>query len=314
MKILTHIDIKRAIGMTSAIEAVRKAFSEYSSGLAEVPLRTQIPIPQQGGVTLFMPGYLRDEQALGCKLVSIRPHNRVAGLPTIQSVMLMLEESTGLPTALLEAGFLTALRTGAASGVATESLSRTNSHVLACFGAGEQAETQIEAVCAVRTIERVWIRSRSEDSVVPPSQSNQEPTRYSGRCSCRRRPSPSFGRGRRCLHSYHVAYAGFRRPRTPPRYAYQCDRFFDTRCARSRCRDVAPGEDRGRFPGRLPGRSRRPNTRSGERSNQWAGVVDRTWRDTSCSGGRAPLRAGGYLFQIGRPRSPRPCRSSNDVA
>jgi alanine dehydrogenase len=164
MKILTHIDIQRAIGMTSAIEAVRKAFSEYSSGLAEVPLRTQIPIPQQGGVTLFMPGYLRDEQALGCKLVSIRPHNRVAGLPTIQSVMLMLEESTGLPTALLEAGFLTALRTGAASGVATESLSRTNSHVLACFGAGEQAETQIEAVCAVRTIERVWIRSRSEDS------------------------------------------------------------------------------------------------------------------------------------------------------
>jgi ornithine cyclodeaminase len=64
----------------------------------------------------------------------------------------------------LEAGLLTAMRTGAASGVATEVLSRADSRFLACFGAGEQAETQIEAVCAVRPIERVWILSRSGDS------------------------------------------------------------------------------------------------------------------------------------------------------
>src|SRR5271157_3669868 len=105
MRILSRDDLQRAIGMPSAIESVRKAFSEYSSGLAEVPLRTQIPIPQRDGVTLFMPGYLRNEQVLGCKLVSVRPHNRSAGLPTIQAAMLLLEEATGLPSALLEAGF-----------------------------------------------------------------------------------------------------------------------------------------------------------------------------------------------------------------
>jgi ornithine cyclodeaminase len=164
MKLLTQSDIQRSIGMAAAIDAVREALREFSAGLADVPLRTQIPVPQEGGVTLFMPGYLRNERALGCKLVSIRPHNRAAGLPTIQGVMLLLDEATGLPNAVLDAGFLTRLRTGAASGVATELLARPDSHVLVCFGAGEQAETQIEAVCAVRTIERVWIRSRSEES------------------------------------------------------------------------------------------------------------------------------------------------------
>jgi ornithine cyclodeaminase len=150
--------------MSLAIESARRAFTAYSSGLVEVPLRTQIPVPERDGTTFFMPGYLRDAQVMGGKVVSVRPRNREAGLPTIQGVMLLIDAATGLPAALLEAGFLTALRTGAASGVATDVLSRADSRVLACFGAGEQAETQIEAVCAVRAIERVWILSRSGDS------------------------------------------------------------------------------------------------------------------------------------------------------
>jgi ornithine cyclodeaminase len=164
MKLLTRSDIQRSIGMTSAIAAVRGVFRAYSAGLVDLPLRAQIPIPERDGVTLIMPGYLRDERALGCKLVSIRPQNRASGLPTIQAVMVLLDEATGLPVALLEAGFLTTLRTGAASGVATEVLSRRESRVLACFGAGEQAATQIEAVCAVRKIEQVWVQSRSDES------------------------------------------------------------------------------------------------------------------------------------------------------
>jgi ornithine cyclodeaminase len=164
MKLLRRDDLVRSIGMASALDAMRRAFAAYSSGLADVPMRTQIPIPHRAGVTLFMPGYLREDGALGCKLASIRPENRRAGLPTIQAVMILLDEATGAPIALLEAGYLTTLRTGAASGVATDLLSRADARVLACIGAGEQAETQIEAVCAVRRIDRVWIRSRSEES------------------------------------------------------------------------------------------------------------------------------------------------------
>jgi len=76
----------------------------------------------------------------------------------------LIDEATGSPTAMLEGSYLTALRTGAVSGVATDLLARPDSRVLACYGAGVQAATQVEAVCSVRPIERVWVRSRSAET------------------------------------------------------------------------------------------------------------------------------------------------------
>ncbi len=159
MLILRSADVPRALPMGEAIEAVKRAYAALSAGRAEVPLRLSLPVKAHEGVSLFMPAYVQDEggEALAVKVVSVFPHNRERELPIIHAAVLVFEASTGRPLALLEGGTLTAIRTGAASGAATEVLARPESRVLALFGAGVQGRTQIEAVCTVRPIEQVWI-------------------------------------------------------------------------------------------------------------------------------------------------------------
>ena len=162
LTLLSADHIRRLVPMASAIEAVASAFTQLSSGRARIPLRT--PVEADGGVTLFMPGYLQDTRVLGGKVVSVFSGNAARGLPVVTAAVLLLDSSTGLPRALLDGTFLTALRTGAASGLATRLLSRQRASVLAVFGAGAQARTQIEAVREVRPIREVRIVSRTRAS------------------------------------------------------------------------------------------------------------------------------------------------------
>lgn len=163
MLILNRAEVRRALTMAEAIAAVGHAFAELAAGLAEVPARSALGLPDRA-VTLIMPAYLKGEHALGGKIVSVHPANREHGLPTIHALVFLIDDATGRPIAALEGGGLTAIRTGAASGAATDALARPGARVLVCFGAGVQAETQIEAVCAVRSIERVWIIGRTIES------------------------------------------------------------------------------------------------------------------------------------------------------
>ena len=151
--------VRQALPMSRAIEAMARAFAAYSAGQVEMPLRLRLPVPPHDAVVLHMPAYLHDEQgeALAVKIVSVYPHNPQKGHPLIYATVLVLEPETGRPLAVLEGATLTAIRTGAASGLATRLLAKEDAHVLAVFGAGAQARTQIEAVCTVRPIERVWI-------------------------------------------------------------------------------------------------------------------------------------------------------------
>lgn len=141
---------------------MREAFGQLSAGLARVPVRLRLEA--ESGVTLFMPAYLDRTQDLGAKIVSFYPNNPQRGLPAISAVVLVLDSQTGFPTALMEAGYLTALRTGAASGLATDLLARRDASVVTIFGAGAQAPTQIEAVRAVRPIREVRIVARRRES------------------------------------------------------------------------------------------------------------------------------------------------------
>jgi ornithine cyclodeaminase len=111
-----------------------------------------------------MPGYLQDTRVLGGKVVSVFSGNAARGLPVVTAAVLLLDSTTGLPRALLDGTFLTALRTGAASGLATRLLARERASVLAVFGAGVQARTQIEAVREVRPIREVRVVSRTHAS------------------------------------------------------------------------------------------------------------------------------------------------------
>ena len=159
MLILTADEIRKVLPMKDAIEAMKRAYASLSDGKAEVPLRSRLPVPPHDGLTLFMPAFVNDKksQALAVKVVSVFPHNPQHNLPLIFATVLVLEASTGKPVALLEGSSLTAIRTGAGSGLATDLLSRSDSHVAAIFGAGAQGRTQLEATCTVRTIEQAWV-------------------------------------------------------------------------------------------------------------------------------------------------------------
>ncbi len=157
LRILSGSDVRQAITMAEAIDAVQAAYVQLSTGQAIVPLRTPVPVASRQAVTLFMPAYLGSSDALGAKIVSVFPGNPARGLPTIHAVVIVVDAETGRPVALMDGTYLTALRTGAASGVATRLLARPESRVVAIMGAGAQARTQLEAVCTVRAIDKAWV-------------------------------------------------------------------------------------------------------------------------------------------------------------
>lgn len=162
---LSRADVQRALSMCEAVEIVKQAFIEVSTGCANIPLRTALPQPEHDGLTLFMPGYLSQSEALAVKVVSIHNRNPQFGLPRIHALVVVLDPATGAPVAAMEGGYLTALRTGAAGGVATDLLARRDTKVAAIFGAGAQARAQILAVATVRRIKRFWIYARRREAV-----------------------------------------------------------------------------------------------------------------------------------------------------
>lgn len=164
MHILTADDVRKAVPMIEAIDAVAASFEALSTGQAVVPLRTHMQPPDTNTHILVMPAHLANSQATGLKVVSIFPDNAVHhNLPNIHALVVLLDSATGRPAAIIDGTYLTALRTGAASGVATRALARTDSRVVAIFGAGAQAPLQVEAVCAVRPIERILVVNRTHE-------------------------------------------------------------------------------------------------------------------------------------------------------
>ena len=162
--VLGQKEIKRAVTMAEAIESTKQAFLSLARGEATLPLRTQISVKEREGTTLFMPAFLSPLESLGAKIVSVFPRNVAKGLPTIHAIVILCDANTGEPAAIMDGTYLTALRTGAASGTATELLARKDAKTAAIIGAGIQGRTQLEAICCVRNIERVLVYDRIVDA------------------------------------------------------------------------------------------------------------------------------------------------------
>lgn len=162
VRILGRRDIRSAVEMGEAIEAMRSAFPRISNGRARVPQRLVLSAPC--GESLFMPGFLEEGPALGGKVVSVFPGNADLDLPVTPGVVLLLDPQTGAPAAVMDGTYLTTLRTGAASGLATDVLARPDSEVLTIFGAATQARGQLEGVLSVRCVREIRITSRSRRS------------------------------------------------------------------------------------------------------------------------------------------------------
>jgi len=163
LRILSKQDIASAMSMKQAIRLMREGFISLSSGRAHAPVRMNLPIQNDGQRALFMPVFSQDLDQVGLKVVTVNPENHLHGLPFIHAFITVNDASTGVPLALMDGEYITSLRTGAGSGLATEILSRPDSSVLAIFGTGVQAYTQIEAVCAVRPIRHIIIFGRSPE-------------------------------------------------------------------------------------------------------------------------------------------------------
>ncbi len=157
IRVLSADDVRRALPMPKAVEVMKRAFAQLSAGQAEVPLRVPIHVPRHNGLTLFMPAYLAADDQMAVKIVSVFNDNPARGLPLIHALVMVVDAETGQPAAVMEGGYLTALRTGAASGAATDLLARLDASTAAVFGAGVQGRTQLEAVCAVRHIRQAWV-------------------------------------------------------------------------------------------------------------------------------------------------------------
>ncbi|MGH7541838.1 MAG: ornithine cyclodeaminase family protein, partial [Gemmatimonadota bacterium] len=119
IRILSATDVQTAVDPRAAIDAMRSAFAQLSRGDARVPVRGRL---DGRGTTLLMPAYLAASGGLGAKIVSVFPGNAERGLPIVTGAVLLLDPDTGVPRALLDGTRLTALRTAAGSGLATDLL------------------------------------------------------------------------------------------------------------------------------------------------------------------------------------------------
>jgi len=154
--ILNRDEVASVLNMQDCIASVESAFAELSNGTADMPLRTNIKPP--GGISLYMPAYLKEMKALACKVVTVYKDNPSKhDLPTTIGKVLLQDPDTGDVICIMDGGFLTAMRTGAASGVATKYLARKGENMTAgIFGTGVQARMQLRAVCEVRDINKAW--------------------------------------------------------------------------------------------------------------------------------------------------------------
>ncbi len=143
--------------MPDAIAAMKDAFTALSSGEIDAPLRQHLALDDAGRAVMSMPCHAPGKERVSLKFLSIVPDNPAAGRPMIQALVTLMDARSGAPLAVIDGATLTSLRTGAASGAATDLLARRDARSAGIFGAGAQGRTQLRAVHAVRPIEKATV-------------------------------------------------------------------------------------------------------------------------------------------------------------
>ncbi len=162
MLLLSDDDIARLLSMHEAIDAVEKAFGEFAKNSVKMPSRSTIMLDKYGGSVSLMPSYLVETNALATKIISIYPGNPEKGFPTTAAWIVVNDPETGMIEALLDGTYLTAVRTGAVTGVAARYLAPRDSRVAAIIGCGVQGQTQAWAVAEVCNLETIRLFDLSE--------------------------------------------------------------------------------------------------------------------------------------------------------
>jgi len=159
--VLNEPGVRALLPMRECVSLMKDALSTFARGDAVLPLRGKMSLPDGSGLIGMMPGYLGEPRSFGIKVLSVMHGNHGTGYDSHQGVVMLFGLEHGEPLAILDASAITAIRTAAASGAATQALAREDAGDLAILGSGTQARTHLEAMRAVRTIRRVRVWSRS---------------------------------------------------------------------------------------------------------------------------------------------------------
>ena len=162
-RILTQREVRSLLPMDRCIELVRDALLTLARGEAVNPLRTGMWLPDRSGILATMPGFLDEPRRLGLKIISVFPGNETTEWDAHQGLVVLLDADTGVPHAIMDGSEITAIRTAAATAVATDALARQEARTLALIGSSVQARTHLEAILAVRPITDVRCYSRSRE-------------------------------------------------------------------------------------------------------------------------------------------------------
>jgi len=157
--IINHREVSQLLPMNECIEVMANALKALSQGDAANPLRTVMWLPEKAGALGMMPAYWSDQKVMGLKALSVFSSNMDTEYDSHQGGVFLFETKNGRPLAIVDASAITAIRTGAVSGVATRLLARQDAGDLAMLGSGVQAWGHLEAMLKVRKIRRVRVWS-----------------------------------------------------------------------------------------------------------------------------------------------------------
>lgn len=139
------------------IDVVEEAFFEYGMERVQMPPKIYLDFKEYEGDIRIMPAFSQKLKMTGTKIVNVHPQNPKKGLKTVMAVVILNDAKTGKPLALMDGTYITGLRTGAASAVATKYLARKDAKTLGVVGTGYQAIFQIAAITKVRKIEEISV-------------------------------------------------------------------------------------------------------------------------------------------------------------
>lgn len=155
--LLSREDIQRCLDMPACLEIVEQVFKAHGESKVVMPPKLSLNLEGAHGWVNAMPAYVGPFDAAGLKWVGGWDGNIERGLPFIMGTILLIESQTGLLLSVMEGGFITNLRTGAATGIAAKYLARKDSAIVGLIGAGAQARMQLRALCHVFSLEEVRI-------------------------------------------------------------------------------------------------------------------------------------------------------------
>lgn len=165
IRMIPGAELRRILTYPACIDVVRNAMIETSRRNVSMPLRHGMPVPGGHGLLGMMYGYLGKPESFGIKLASLYPGNPAAGYSSHLGLVVLFEPVHGRPVAIMDGSIVTAIRTAAASAVATDALARRDAATLTILGTGEQAESHLHAIPVVRAIKRIKIWGRNPEHV-----------------------------------------------------------------------------------------------------------------------------------------------------